>query len=68
VLDEIDIDYALVAHPYTLLETVCRFRAGMPQCLARNVSVIVGAPLLPEFYALGFWRLGRLTRIVGARL
>jgi D-threo-aldose 1-dehydrogenase len=52
LLDEIDIDYALVAHPYTLLDQSA-LRVGMPQCLARNISVVVGAPFASGILATG---------------
>lgn len=52
LLCEVDIDYALVAHPYTLLEQPA-LRTGMAQCLARNVSVIVGAPFASGILATG---------------
>ena len=52
LLDEIDIDYALVAHPYTLLDQAA-LRVGMPQCLARNISAIVGAPFASGILATG---------------
>jgi D-threo-aldose 1-dehydrogenase len=52
LLGEVDIDYALVAHPYTLLEQPA-LRTGMAQCLARDVSVIIGAPFASGILATG---------------
>ena len=51
-IDKIDLDFALVAHPYTLLEQA-NLRGGMARCLARNVSVIVGAPFASGILATG---------------
>ena len=51
-IDKIDLDFALVAHPYTLLEQVS-LKGGMARCLARNVSVIVGAPFASGIFATG---------------
>jgi D-threo-aldose 1-dehydrogenase len=51
-IDKIDLDLALVAHPYTLLEQT-NLRSGMARCLARNVSVIVGAPFASGILATG---------------
>lgn len=42
VLDVIDLDYAIVAMPYTLLDQDA-LDEELPLCLERNVSVIVGA-------------------------
>ena len=52
LLDEIDIDYALVAHPYTLLDQSA-LRFGMSQCLARNIAVVIGAPFASGILATG---------------
>ncbi len=51
-IDEIDLDFALVAHPYTLLEQAS-LKGGMARCLARKVSVIVGAPFASGILATG---------------
>ncbi len=42
VLEVIDLDYAIVAMPYTLLDQDA-LEEELPLCLERNVSVIVGA-------------------------
>ena len=51
-IDKIDLDFALVAHPYTLLEQAS-LKGGMARCLARKVSVIVGAPFASGILATG---------------
>jgi D-threo-aldose 1-dehydrogenase len=51
-IDKIDLDYALVAHPYTLLEQPS-LKGGMARCISRNVSVIVGAPFASGILATG---------------
>ena len=51
-IDKIELDCALVAHPYTLLDQAS-LRSGMARCLARNVSVIVGAPYASGILATG---------------
>ena len=49
----VDLDFVLVAMPYTLMDQEA-LHTGMKACLERNVSVIVGAP-----FASGI--LGQLT-------
>jgi D-threo-aldose 1-dehydrogenase len=49
---KIDLDFALVAHPYTLLDQAS-LGSGMARCLAHNVSVIVGAPFASGILATG---------------
>lgn len=51
-IDEVELDFALVAHPYTLLDQ-SSLRGGMARCVARNVSVIVGAPFASGILATG---------------
>ena len=51
-IGKVDLDYALVAHPYTLLEQTS-LRGGMALCLERKVSVIVGAPFASGILATG---------------
>lgn len=51
-IDRVELDFALVAHPYTLLDQAS-LRGGMAKCLARNVSVIVGAPYASGILATG---------------
>ena len=51
-IGKVDLDYALVAHPYTLLEQTS-LRSGMARCLEHNVSVIVGAPFASGILATG---------------
>lgn len=51
-IDKIDLDFALVAHPYTLLEQES-LRSGMARCVAAGVSVIVGAPFASGILATG---------------
>ena len=51
-IGKIDLDFALVAHPYTLLDQAS-LAGGMARCLARNVSVIVGAPFASGILATG---------------
>lgn len=49
---KVDLDFALVAMPYTLLDQES-LHTGMKACLERNVSVIVGAPFASGILATG---------------
>jgi len=49
---KIDLDFVLVAMPYTLLDQDS-LHTGMKACLERNVSVIVGAPFASGILATG---------------
>lgn len=51
-IDEIDLDYALVAQPYTLLDQK-GLDTGMAKCLDRGVSVVIGAPFASGILATG---------------
>lgn len=48
----IDLDFALVAMPYTLIDQNS-LQTGMKACLDRNVSVIIGAPFASGILATG---------------
>ena len=48
----IDLDFALVAMPYTLIDQDS-LHTGMKACLDRNVSVIIGAPFASGILATG---------------
>ncbi|MEO9825824.1 MAG: aldo/keto reductase [Paracoccaceae bacterium] len=48
----VDLDFALVAMPYTLIDQDC-LHTGMKACLDRGVSVIVGAPFASGILATG---------------
>jgi len=48
----VDLDFALVAMPYTLIDQES-LHTGMKACLERNVSVIVGAPFASGILATG---------------
>ena len=52
---EIDLDYALVAHPYTLLDQGS-LHTGMAACQARGTSVIIGAPFASGILVTGSGR------------
>ncbi|MGI1660646.1 aldo/keto reductase [Palleronia sp. KMU-117] len=52
VAPEVDLDFLLVAMPYTLLDQDSLHR-GMAECLRRNVSVIIGAPYASGILATG---------------
>src|SRR5262249_40078800 len=49
---QVDIDFALVAMPYTLIDQASLAR-GMATCLARGVDVIVGAPFASGILVTG---------------
>lgn len=49
---KVDLDFALVAMPYTLLDQDS-LETGMRACLDRNVSVIIGAPFASGVLATG---------------
>ncbi|MCY3996808.1 MAG: aldo/keto reductase [Rhodobacter sp.] len=49
---KVDLDFALVAMPYTLIDQDS-LHAGMKACLDRGVSVIVGAPFASGILATG---------------
>lgn len=49
---KVDLDFALVAMPYTLIDQAS-LHTGMKACLDRNVSVIVGAPFASGILATG---------------
>lgn len=49
---KVDLDFALVAMPYTLIDQDS-LNAGMKACLDRNVSVIIGAPFASGILATG---------------
>jgi D-threo-aldose 1-dehydrogenase len=51
-IGKVELDCALVAHPYTLLDQT-GLRSGMTRCVAENVSVIVGAPYASGILATG---------------
>ncbi len=48
----VDLDFALVAMPYTLIDQES-LHTGMKACVERNVSVIVGAPFASGILATG---------------
>jgi D-threo-aldose 1-dehydrogenase len=52
VAPEVDLDFLLVAMPYTLLDQDSLHR-GMADCLKRGVSVILGAPYASGILATG---------------
>jgi len=49
---KVDLDFALVAMPYTLIDQES-LNTGMKACLDRNVSVIIGAPFASGILATG---------------
>jgi len=49
---KVDLDFVLVAMPYTLIDQES-LHTGMKACLERNVSVIVGAPFASGILATG---------------
>lgn len=49
---QVDLDFVLVAMPYTLIDQES-LHTGMKACLERNVSVIVGAPFASGILATG---------------
>ncbi|WP_299755380.1 aldo/keto reductase [uncultured Boseongicola sp.] len=48
----VDLDFALVAMPYTLIDQDS-LHTGMQACIERNVSVIIGAPFASGILATG---------------
>jgi len=48
----VDLDFALVAMPYTLLDQAA-LHEGMATCVARGVSVIIGAPFASGILVTG---------------
>ncbi len=48
----VDLDFVLVAMPYTLLDQ-SSLRGGMADCLKRGVSVVIGAPYASGILATG---------------
>ena len=49
---KVDLDFALVAMPYTLIDQES-LHTGMKACVDRNVSVIIGAPFASGILATG---------------
>lgn len=49
---QVDLDFALVAMPYTLIDQ-SSLHEGMANCLAKNTSVIIGAPFASGILATG---------------
>ncbi len=49
---KVDLDFALVAMPYTLIDQDS-LHSGMKACVDRNVSVIIGAPFASGILATG---------------
>ena len=49
---DFDVDFALVAMPYTLLDQAS-LDAGMALCARRGISVVIGAPYASGILALG---------------
>lgn len=52
IATEVDLDFCLVAMPYTLLDQASLDK-GMKTCLARNISVIIGAPFASGILVTG---------------
>lgn len=52
MLAEIDVDFAIVAVPYTLLDQSV-LNTSMKRCLARGISVIIGAPFASGILVTG---------------
>lgn len=48
----VDLDFVLVAMPYTLLDQGC-LHTGMAECVKRGVSVIIGSPFASGILATG---------------
>lgn len=48
----VDLDFCIVAMPYTLLDQ-SGLHAGIKRCLDRNISVIIGAPFASGILATG---------------
>ena len=49
---KVELDFVLVAMPYTLIDQEC-LHTGMKACQERNVSVIIGAPFASGVLATG---------------
>lgn len=52
IATEVELDFCLVAMPYTLLDQASLDR-GMKRCLERNISVIIGAPFASGILVTG---------------
>ena len=52
IATEVDLDFCLVAMPYTLLDQASLDK-GMKTCLDRNISVIIGAPFASGILVTG---------------
>jgi D-threo-aldose 1-dehydrogenase len=52
MISEIDVDFAVVAMPYTLLDQSV-LHTGMARCLSKGVSVIIGAPFASGILVTG---------------
>ena len=52
VAPQVDLDFALVAMPYTLIDQDS-LHGGMADCLKKNTSVIIGAPFASGILATG---------------
>src|SRR5690606_7542519 len=52
VATQVELDFALVAMPYTLLDQQS-LHTGMQTCIDRNVSVIIGAPFASGILVTG---------------
>lgn len=52
VAQRVDLDFALVAMPYTLLDQ-SSVNGGMAECVKKNTSVIIGAPFASGILATG---------------
>jgi len=58
VASRVDLDFALVAMPYTLLDQ-SGLHTGMAQCLERKTSVIIGAPFASGILVTGSGSVGK---------
>lgn len=52
IATEVELDFCLVAMPYTLLDQASLDK-GMKRCLERNISVIIGAPFASGILVTG---------------
>ena len=52
IATSVDLDFCLVAMPYTLIDQAS-LNSGMATCLKRNVSVIIGAPFASGILVTG---------------
>ncbi len=52
IASEVELDFALVAMPYTLLDQAS-LHTGMAECVKRGVSVIIGAPFASGILVTG---------------